>query len=72
MRTQTAIIGSEHVGTRSQRVWHCPFCDHSLIYSEEHREVARLAAKSHVGRRHSGRYWANFTPRNLLLNSISS
>lgn len=76
MKTQTATVnrGSEDSRNRpwEPHVWCCPFCDHSLTYKEKDREVARLAARSHVIRRHPGSYWVNFSSKDLLLNTIST
>ena len=37
---------------QAKRTWQCPFCDHALQYSATTREVAEMAANSHVGRQH--------------------
>lgn len=36
----------------SKRGWKCPFCDHSLTYDAESKDVAEMAANSHVSRQH--------------------
>ena len=36
----------------SKRVWKCPFCDHSLTYTEENMDVAEMAVNSHISRQH--------------------
>ena len=36
----------------SGRNWKCPFCDHSLTYEAKNRDVAELAAHSHINRQH--------------------
>jgi hypothetical protein len=38
----------------TKRTWQCPFCDHSLRYSATTRDVAEMAANSHVSRQHKG------------------
>jgi hypothetical protein len=35
-----------------KETWNCPYCEHSLRYSLRDREVAELAANSHVNRQH--------------------
>lgn len=35
-----------------KETWRCPYCEHSLRYSFRDREVAELAANSHVNRQH--------------------
>ena len=39
-------------GTGAQTRWQCPYCAHSLEYAPRDREVAELAANSHVNRQH--------------------
>ena len=33
-------------------LWQCPFCDHTLMYSAHTKDVAEIAANSHVSRQH--------------------
>ena len=40
--------------SNAKRTWQCPFCDHTLRYSATTREVAEMAANSHVSRQHKG------------------
>jgi hypothetical protein len=35
-----------------KETWNCPYCEHSLRYTLRDREVAELAANSHVNRQH--------------------
>ena len=37
--------------------WVCPHCTHSLCYSPQHEEVAKLAMVSHLVRCHGLPYW---------------
>ena len=36
----------------TERTWKCPFCDHTLTYEAKNRDVAELAAHSHISRQH--------------------
>lgn len=36
----------------TREVWHCPFCDHELSYVSKTKDVAELAANSHIARQH--------------------
>lgn len=38
-------------GTELQR-WQCPYCSHDLTFQREDRDVAELAVRSHMTRRH--------------------
>jgi len=38
----------------AKRTWQCPLCDHTLRYSAGTRDVAEMAANSHVSRQHKG------------------
>jgi len=34
------------------QTWHCPYCRHNLSFRPEDRDVAELAVRSHMTRRH--------------------
>jgi hypothetical protein len=44
--------GKTTVPALHKEEWHCPYCDHSLTYRPEITEVAELAIRSHMLRRH--------------------
>jgi hypothetical protein len=46
-RIEEASVSIEH-----KTEWCCPYCDHSLRYRPEIADVAELAIRSHMERRH--------------------
>lgn len=51
---ETPKRGPFSSSAESKRTWQCPLCDHTLQYSTTTREVAEMAANSHVSRQHKG------------------
>ena len=45
------VLAEAHKANDKQE-WTCPYCEHSLRYSLRDREVAELAANSHINRQH--------------------
>ena len=51
--------GSPPISSRAEagrsadrQIWQCPYCDHRLSYRPQDRDVAEMAANSHVVRQH--------------------